>query len=170
MDQASVVNVADEETRELRCTVGNHVALRSTDTIDLTRLVRTAMRLRPDRIIVGEVRGAEALAMLKAWNTGHPGGIATVHANDDAHAALIRLEQLVQEANVPAQPALIAEAVDLIVVIVRTPTGRRITEVARVRGVRDNTSGYALDPILTPALERELAAGYAGGGRRMTHP
>jgi len=133
-----------EETRELRCTVGNHVALRSTDTIDLTRLVRTAMRLRPDRIIVGEVRGAEALAMLKAWNTGHPGGIATVHAND-AHAALIRLEQLVQEANVPAQPALIAEAVDLIVVIVRTPTGRRITEVARVRGVRDNTS--LLDPI-----------------------
>ena len=133
-----------EETRELRCTVGNHVALRSTDTIDLTRLVRTAMRLRPDRIIVGEVRGAEALAMLKAWNTGHPGGIATVHAND-AHAALIRLEQLVQEANVPAQPALIAEAVDLIVVIVRTPTGRRITEVARVRGVRDNT--YLLDPI-----------------------
>ena len=133
-----------EETRELRCTVGNHVALRSTETIDLTRLVRTAMRLRPDRIIVGEVRGAEALAMLKAWNTGHPGGIATVHAND-AHAALIRLEQLVQEANVPAQPALIAEAVDLIVVIVRTPTGRRITEVARVRGVRDNT--YLLDPI-----------------------
>jgi type IV secretion system protein VirB11 len=133
-----------EETRELRCTVGNHVALRSTDTIDLTRLVRTALRLRPDRIIVGEVRGAEALAMLKAWNTGHPGGIATVHAND-AHAALIRLEQLVQEANVPAQPALIAEAVDLIVVIVRTSTGRRITEVARVRGVRDNA--YLLDPI-----------------------
>jgi type IV secretion system protein VirB11 len=133
-----------EETRELRCTVENHVALRTTETVDMTRLVRTALRLRPDRIIVGEVRGAEALAMLKAWNTGHPGGIATVHAND-AYAGLIRLEQLVQEANVPPQPALIAEAVDLIVVIVRTPTGRRVTEVARVHGA--SSSGYTLEYI-----------------------
>ena len=133
-----------EETRELRCTVENHVALRTTETVDMTRLVRTALRLRPDRIIVGEVRGPEALAMLKAWNTGHPGGIATVHAND-AYAGLIRLEQLVQEANVPPQPALIAEAVDLIVVIVRTPTGRRVTEVARVVGA--SSSGYTLEHI-----------------------
>ncbi|MHB8432280.1 MAG: P-type conjugative transfer ATPase TrbB [Candidatus Tyrphobacter sp.] len=150
-----------EETRELRCTVANHVALRTTETIDMTRLVRTALRLRPDRIIVGEVRGAEALAMLKAWNTGHPGGIATVHAND-ARSGLIRLEQLVQEANVPPQPALIAEAVDLIVVILRTPTGRRITEVARVQGT--SSSGYALDyvePALSessPQLHRHLVA------------
>lgn len=140
-----------EETRELRCTVPNCVALRTTETVDMTRLVRTALRLRPDRIIVGEVRGAEALAMLKAWNTGHPGGIATVHAND-AHAGLIRLEQLVQEANVPPQPALIAEAVDLIVVIVRTPSGRKITEVACVRGAR--ASGYELDRI-DPAIADE---------------
>jgi type IV secretion system protein VirB11 len=138
-----------EETRELRCTVPNHVAMRTTETIDMTRLVRTALRLRPDRIIVGEVRGAEALAMLKAWNTGHPGGIATVHAND-ARAGLIRLEQLVQEANVPPQPALIAEAVNLIVVIVRTPTGRKITEVARVLGA--SVSGYTLEQIV-PAID-----------------
>lgn len=140
-----------EETRELQCTVENHVALRTTETVDMTRLVRTALRLRPDRIIVGEVRGAEALAMLKAWNTGHPGGIATVHAND-AHAALIRLEQLVQEANVPPQPALIAEAVDLIVVIVRTPTGRSITEVARVRGT--SPSGYVLQHVELASTDR----------------
>jgi type IV secretion system protein VirB11 len=149
-----------EETRELRCTVPNCVALRTTETVDMTRLVRTALRLRPDRIIVGEVRGAEALAMLKAWNTGHPGGIATVHAHD-AHAGLIRLEQLVQEANVPPQPALIAEAVDLIVVIVRTPSGRKITEIARVRGAR--ASGYELDHIDPatadkPQLRRHLTA------------
>jgi type IV secretion system protein TrbB len=142
-----------EETRELRCAVANHVALRTTETVDMTRLVRTSLRLRPDRIIVGEVRGAEALAMLKAWNTGHPGGITTVHAND-ARSALIRLEQLVQEANVPPQPALIAEAVDLIVVIVRTPTGRKITEVARVLGT--SPSGYRLEYI-DPALDRGLA-------------
>jgi type IV secretion system protein VirB11 len=149
-----------EETRELRCTVSNCVALRTTETVDMTRLVRTALRLRPDRIIVGEVRGAEALAMLKAWNTGHPGGIATVHAND-AHAGLIRLEQLVQEANVPPQPALIAEAVDLIVVIVRTPSGRKITEIARVRAAR--ASGYELDRIDpatadAPQVRRQLTA------------
>jgi type IV secretion system protein VirB11 len=150
-----------EETRELRCTVPNHVALRTTETVDMTRLVRTVLRLRPDRIIIGEVRGAEALAMLKAWNTGHPGGIATVHAND-ARSGLIRLEQLVQEANVPPQPALIAEAVDLIVVIVRAPTGRKITEVARVNGI--SVSGYRLayiDPALDsgpPQMHRCLAA------------
>jgi type IV secretion system protein VirB11 len=152
--------VTIEETRELRCTVSNYIALRTTETVDMTRLVRTTLRLRPDRIIVGEVRGAEALAMLKAWNTGHPGGIATVHAND-AHAGLIRLEQLVQEANVPPQPALIAEAVDLIVVIVRTPSGRKITEIARVRGAR--ASGYELeriDPAIAdaPQLRRHLTA------------
>jgi type IV secretion system protein VirB11 len=133
-----------EDTRELRCVVPNTVAMRTTETIDMTRLVRTALRLRPDRIIVGEVRGLEALAMLKAWNTGHPGGIATVHAND-ARSGLIRLEQLVQEAGVPPQPALIAEAIDLIVVIVRTPGGRRVTEVARVRGL--SSSGYVLEHV-----------------------
>jgi P-type conjugative transfer ATPase TrbB len=133
-----------EDTRELRCIVPNTVALRTTETIDMTRLVRTALRLRPDRIVVGEVRGPEALAMLKAWNTGHPGGIATVHAND-AHAGLIRLEQLVQEAGVPPQPSLIAEAVDLLVVIVRTPRGRRVTEIARVRGV--SSSGFVLEHV-----------------------
>jgi type IV secretion system protein TrbB len=133
-----------EDTRELRCTVPNTVALRTTENIDMTRLVRTALRLRPDRIVIGEVRGPEALAMLKAWNTGHPGGIATVHAND-AHAGLIRLEHLVQEAGVPPQPALIAEAIDLLVVIVRTPRGRRVTEIARVRGV--SSSGYVLEHV-----------------------
>lgn len=150
-----------EETRELRCTVPNSVALRTTETVDMTRLVRTALRLRPDRIVVGEVRGAEALAMLKAWNTGHPGGIATVHAND-ARAGLIRLEQLVQEANVPPQPALIAEAIDLIVVIVRTPVGRKITEIARVHGA--STSGYVLEDLepaiddVAPQVQRHLSA------------
>jgi type IV secretion system protein VirB11 len=139
-----------EDTRELRCSLPNAVAMRTSETIDMTRLVRTALRLRPDRILVGEVRGPEALAMLKAWNTGHPGGIATVHAND-ARAGLIRLEQLVQEAGVPPQPALIAEAVDLLVVIIRTPLGRRVTEVARVRGI--DSSGYVLehvDPEFSP--------------------
>ena len=97
----------------------------------MTRLVRTTMRLRPDRIIIGEVRGAEALALLKAWNTGHPGGVTTIHANS-AKAALTRLSSLVQEAGVPPQPELIAETINLLAFIVRTPAGRRVKELVRV--------------------------------------
>ncbi|HUL08528.1 MAG TPA: P-type conjugative transfer ATPase TrbB, partial [Candidatus Acidoferrum sp.] len=83
-----------EDTRELQCAAPDCVALRTRPgAISLADLVRSTLRLRPDRIIVGEVRGAEALDMLKAWNTGHPGGIATVHANS-ARSALYRLEQL----------------------------------------------------------------------------
>ncbi len=70
-----------EDTAEIRCTAPNAVILRATDTVSMQRLLKATMRLRPDRIIVGEVRGGEALAMLKAWNTGHPGGVCTVHAN-----------------------------------------------------------------------------------------
>ena len=71
-----------EDTRELRCAAMDSVNLRARPGIaSLAYLVRSTLRLRPDRIIVGEVRGAEALDMLKAWNTGHPGGITTLHAN-----------------------------------------------------------------------------------------
>jgi type IV secretion system protein TrbB len=79
------------------------------------------MRLRPDRIIVGEVRGGEALALLKAWNTGHPDGVTTVHANSAA-AALLRLDSLIQESGVPPQPRLVAETVDLVVLSSRSPS------------------------------------------------
>jgi type IV secretion system protein VirB11 len=115
---------------------------------DLTRLTRVTMRLRPDRIIVGEVRGAEALALLKAWNTGHPGGLTTVHANS-AGAALMRLDLLIQEAGVPAQPGLVAEAVDLVVFIARTAEGRRVREFAKVAGW-DPSAGYRLDLLRSP--------------------
>lgn len=121
-----------EDTRELQCAAADCVALRTVPgTIGMGHLVRSTLRLRPDRIIVGEVRGGEALDMLKAWNTGHPGGIATIHANS-AKTALYRLEQLVQEAvnNVPRQ--LIAETIDLIVFIQGRGTSRRVETVAEV--------------------------------------
>jgi type IV secretion system protein VirB11 len=125
-----------EDTRELQCMAPNAVFLRSSDRIDMTRLLRSTMRLRPDRIVVGEVRGAEALALLKAWNTGHPGGVGTVHANN-AEAALIRVNQLIQEANVPPVPQLIAEAVNVVISIRRTATGRIIDEILQVTGWKD---------------------------------
>lgn len=122
-----------EDTVELQCSAANRIELRTNEYVDITKLLRTTMRLRPDRIIVGEVRGAEALTLLKAWNTGHPGGISTIHANN-CLAALTRLEQLVQEANVPPQPRLIAEAVNIIICIARLSNGRRVEEIKRVRG------------------------------------
>jgi len=124
-----------EDTLELQCAAKNAVFLRTSDHADQQRLLRATMRMRPDRIVVGEVRDRSALALLKAWNTGHPGGVATVHAND-ARSALIRIGQLIQEANVPPAPELIAEAVDLVVSIKRTPgsPGRVIDEILSVDG------------------------------------
>jgi type IV secretion system protein VirB11 len=134
-----------EDTVELQCAATNRLQLRTTDRVDLTRLVRATMRLRPDRIIVGEVRGREALALLKAWNTGHPGGVTTVHANG-ARAALSRIDQLVQEAGVPSQRKLIAETIDLIVSIARTGGGWRVEEILRIAGY-DSEHGFWLDEV-----------------------
>lgn len=122
-----------EDTLELQCAAQNTVFLRTSENTDMTRLLRATMRLRPDRIVVGEVRDAAALALLKAWNTGHPGGVGTVHANS-AEAALVRVGQLIQEAGVPAQPELIAEAVNVVVSIKRTAGGRVVDEIVRVNG------------------------------------
>jgi type IV secretion system protein TrbB len=136
-----------EDTLELQCSARNALQLHTTDAADMTRLVRATMRLRPDRIIIGEVRGKEALALLKAWNTGHPGGVTTVHANS-ASAALLRLLSLVEEAGVPAQPQLIAEAVNLLAFMERTSiTGRRLTELLRVEGY-DQKTGFKLVPAI----------------------
>lgn len=124
-----------EDTRELYCTAKDAVALRTKPGVaTLADLVRSTLRLRPDRIVVGEVRGAEALDMLKAWNTGHPGGIATVHANS-ARAALYRLEHLIQEAVIAVPRHLIAQAIDVIVFIVGRGSDRRIQTVAEVKGL-----------------------------------
>ncbi|MCL5237729.1 MAG: P-type conjugative transfer ATPase TrbB [Nitrospirae bacterium] len=124
-----------EDTQELQCPADDTVFLRSREGVaTMTNLLKATMRLRPDRIVVGEVRGGEALALLKAWNTGHPGGAATVHANSAA-AGLTRIEQLIQEAVVGVSRHLIAEAVNIIVYIERTPRGRKIKEICRVLGV-----------------------------------
>jgi type IV secretion system protein VirB11 len=137
-----------EDTRELQCAAPDCVALRTQPGIvSLADLVRSTLRFRPDRIIVGEVRGAEALDMLKAWNTGHPGGIATVHANS-GRAALYRLEQLIQEAVVTVPRRLIAEAIDLVVFIQGRGTARRIETISEVTGL-DGDGDYAVTD-LTP--------------------
>lgn len=144
-----------EDTRELQCPAPDTVALRTrAGHVTMADLVRSTLRLRPDRIIVGEVRGPEALDMLKAWNTGHPGGIATVHANSAA-AALTRIEQLVQEAVVTVPRRLIAEAIDLIVFIAGRGVDRRVDSIARVDGVDAVGGDYRLTELMTPNLKGE---------------
>jgi len=124
-----------EDTLELQCTAPDTVFLRAKEGVaSMNDLLRATMRLRPDRIVVGEVRGPEALSLLKAWNTGHPGGCATVHANS-ARAGLTRLEQLIQEAVITVPKELIAEAVDIVIHIERVGHGRKIREITRVDGV-----------------------------------
>ena len=135
-----------EDTVELQCTARDHVPLRTrAGVVTMAELVRSTLRLRPDRIVVGEVRGAEALDLLKAWGTGHPGGIATVHAGSTA-GALLRLEQLILEVAVTPPRALIAEAVNVVIHIAGRGRKRRIESIARVVGF--DGSGYQLADAL----------------------
>ena len=136
-----------EDTRELQCAAPNLVSLRTKDgAASLTDLVRSALRLRPDRIPIGEVRGGEALDLVKAWGTGHPGGIGTIHAGS-ALGALRRLEQLVQEAVVTVPRALIAETIDVIAVLSGRGSARRLSELARVEDGLDAHGDYRLCPL-----------------------
>jgi P-type conjugative transfer ATPase TrbB len=131
--------VAIEDTMELQVTMPNSVLLRTSESANMQRLLRATMRMRPDRIVVGEVRGGEALTLLKSWNTGHPGGIATIHANS-AEAGLVRLSQLIYEApearnlSETTVAMTIKEAVNLVVFIERsaTPAGRSVSEMMQV--------------------------------------
>jgi type IV secretion system protein TrbB len=137
-----------EDTRELQCAAPNLVALRTKDgAASLSDLVRSSLRLRPDRIPIGEVRGAEALDLLKAWGSGHPGGVGTLHAGS-AIGALRRLEQRIQAAVVTVPRALIAETIDLIAVLAGRGSVRRLAELACVEGL-----GPGGDYVLSPAGE-----------------
>lgn len=139
-----------EDTRELQCAAPNLVALRTKDGVaSLSDLVRSSLRLRPDRIPIGEVRGAEALDLLKAWGTGHPGGVGTIHAGS-AIGALRRMEQLIQEAVITVPRALLAETIDLVAVLVRDGTGRRLSELSRIDGLDAATGEYRLTSLSTP--------------------
>ncbi len=134
-----------EDTVELRCPAANTVALRSKDGVaSLTELLRSTLRLRPDRIVVGEVRGPEALDLVKAWGTGHPGGVATVHAGTPL-GALRRLEQLIAEAAVAVPRELLAETIEIVAVLTGRGPARRLTDLVAVQGLSDG--GYRFAPI-----------------------
>lgn len=136
-----------EDTGEIQCAARNFVQYHTTLEVTMTHLLKTTLRMRPDRILVGEVRGSEALDLLMAWNTGHEGGVATLHANN-ARAGLDRLALLISmhpESPRPIEP-LIGDAVHLVMHITKTPDGsRKVQEIIEV-------SGFAEGQYLTQSL------------------
>ncbi|MDG2528162.1 P-type conjugative transfer ATPase TrbB [Caulobacter endophyticus] len=137
-----------EDTAELQCSAQDQLALltrRAAPVVTMADLVRTALRLRPDRIVIGEVRDGSALDMLKAWNTGHPGGVATLHANSAAEA-LDRLEDLIGEVSQRVPRRAIGRAIGLIAFLTRTSRGRALQSLLSVGGWSEET-GYQLTPI-----------------------
>ena len=137
-----------EDTMELQSKSPNTVFLRTSDHVDMRRLVKVTMRYRPTRIIIGEVRDGAALDLLKAWNTGHPGGIATVHANSAAEG-LDRVEELIAEATTAPKQKLIGKSINIVVFIERAPgnVGRRISEVLSVTGYDAKNHKYQTEVI-----------------------
>lgn len=134
-----------EDTRELQCAAENSVRLKTCTKaqVSMRELLRSTLRMRPDRILVGEVRGAEAMSLLMAWTSGHPGGCATVHA-DHPRGGLPKVSMLVSMdpfAPKPVEP-LIAEAVHLLVHTHKTPQGRRVAEIREVLGFDSQTNQY----------------------------
>src|SRR5580698_10834501 len=134
-----------EDTQELKCNVKDSVTMRSSPLKTMNDLIFDSMRIRPDRIIIGEVRGKEAHSLIKAFNTGHPGGLSTIHANS-SQSGLLRLEQLVMEAGVVPVPEAIAEAVNVLVFIQKTgkvKKGRQVTSILELNGY-DKAKGYLI--------------------------
>jgi P-type conjugative transfer ATPase TrbB len=135
-----------EDTGEIQCAATNYVQYHTSLDVSMTLLLKTTLRMRPDRILVGEVRGPEALDLLMAWNTGHEGGAATLHANNP-RAGLDRLAMLISmhpDSPKPIEP-LIGEAVHVVVHIARSPEGRRVQGILEV-------SGYAEGHYITRDL------------------
>ena len=136
-----------EDTAELQCSAEDKVQMltkRTDPPVTMTDLVRDTLRLRPDRIIIGEVRDGSALDLLKAWNTGHPGGLATIHANSAAEG-LTRLEDLIGEVTQRIPYRAIAQAINVIIYIERTPAGRQVRTVSRLVGRQDDA--YVLEDV-----------------------
>lgn len=136
-----------EDLPELQVDVDDKVHMVTTPMVSMRQLVKGSLRMRPDRIIVGEVRDGVALDMLKAWNTGHPGGICTLHANS-VESAPLRLENLIQEVVMNVSRELIVEAVDLLVFIARDKQGKhKVQNLARLDGFDINKGGYQISLV-----------------------
>lgn len=137
-----------EDTPELQCNAPNHVRLKTQKPyIDMNELLRMSLRLSPRRIVVGEVRGKEALTLLKAWNTGHDGGCATLHS-DSALESLYRLEQMISEISVSPQQRTIGQAVGMVIYIKKDGVKRKVSEIIRVKKYNPQSQEYEIEQVV----------------------
>jgi P-type conjugative transfer ATPase TrbB len=138
-----------EDNPELQCTAENKIQILVQHEYSFQQAIMDSLRYRPDRIIVGEVRDGSALDLLKAWNTGHPGGLATIHAND-TRSMLDRIGQLIEEVVQTAPRYLIAEAIDICVHITRNhrvEAGREISGISAINGI-DEKGRWVMEDLL----------------------
>ena len=135
-----------EDTPELQCTAEDCVSMRTTRTFSMSDCLRSVLRMTPDRIVVGEVRGGEALALLDAWSTGHGGGCSTVHSNS-AKDTLLRLENMTARVSQNPQQTTIGQAVNLIVYLKYAGNKRIIEDVIEVDGYDTASKNYNLKKI-----------------------
>jgi pilus assembly protein CpaF len=156
-DQERIVVI--EDVAELRISKPNLLAAEcQTESVktqvDFSALLKASLRWRPDRIILGEVRGDEARTLLDSFNTGHGGSLATIHANSPVKA-LRRFCELAMRAHQQSTrddiAAEIADSVDYVVQVKRTPTGRRVTEIANITGYSREHKMFETDTVF-PSL------------------
>lgn len=134
-----------QDTNELKCTCPNKLFLRSNQFVSMRDLLTSTLRRTPRRIVIGEVRDGAALNVLKAWNTGHPGGLCTLHA-DSAKLGLFQLESYVSEVSQNSQRDTIARTVDLIVDLQKEGVSRKVKEIIQVEGL-DKNGDYILKSV-----------------------
>jgi len=135
-----------EDVEELQCAADDKKPMLTSEWVNMQGLVKDTMRERPDRIIVGEIRDHTALDLLKAWNSGHPGGICTIHA-DGAYEGLRKLEQFILEVAQNPLKDLIGGAVDLVIVIKKHGNKRYIDEIQEVKKYNNLEDRYILEAI-----------------------
>ena len=122
-----------EDTPELQCSSKDVQYMKTNAHVDMAILLRHALRMTPDRIVVGEVRGGEALALLDAWSTGHGGGCATVHSNS-AKDTITRIENMISRVSVSPQKQTIAQAVDMVVYLKYVGYKRIVENILTING------------------------------------
>lgn len=135
-----------EDTAEIQCNAKNKVISRTTKKVTMQDLVKSSLRERPDRVLIGEIRGKEALDLITIWNTGHPGGIATVHANS-AYEALARIETLLAQSNSYNMQEDIAKAINIIIFIHKIAGGRKVKEILEVHNYNKTLKEYEISTI-----------------------
>lgn len=149
--------VSAEDLRELQCNAANKVMLQTTEHVTMRDLVRSMLRMTPDRILCGEVRDGAMFELLKAWNTGHPGGVVTLHSNEGSvpgaasptsavgrDATLRRIEALVAEATPSDQRHMIGEAIDYVVNLRKIAGYRRVTGIFFCEGYDQAHDSYRI--------------------------